>query len=89
MLGDADPRRFAIRCPAMKQEIKDIAVELATRTTPAGFIAWWTQMSLTGILTGILLVLQIAYLLRKWWREETEWGVKLREWAVRLGLVKP
>lgn len=65
----------------MKQELKDIAVELAVRTAPAGGIAWYSQISWTGILTGILVVLQIAYLVRKWWREETEWGQRLKRWA--------
>lgn len=65
----------------MKQEIKDIAMELAVRTAPAGGIAWYSQISWTAFLTGVLVVLQIAYLVRKWWREESEWGVKLKRWA--------
>lgn len=73
----------------MKQEIKDIAVELAVRTTPATAVAWYSQISFTAVLTGVLLVLQIAYLVRKWWREESEWGQKIKEWAARNGLTKP
>lgn len=73
----------------MKQELKDIAVELAVRTTPATAVAWYSQLSLTAILTGILLVLQIAYLVRKWWREESEWGQLIKDWAARKGLTKP
>lgn len=73
----------------MKQELKDIAVELAVRTTPATAVAWYSQLSLTAILTGILLVLQIAYLVRKWWREESEWGQFIKDWAARKGLTKP
>lgn len=65
----------------MKQEIKDIAVELAVRTAPASGIAWYSQISWTAFLTGVLVVLQILYLVRKWWREESEWGVKLKRWA--------
>lgn len=65
----------------MKQEIKDIAVELAVRTAPASGIAWYSQISWTAFLTGVLVVLQILYLVRKWWREETEWGVRIRNWA--------
>jgi hypothetical protein len=65
----------------MKQELKDIAVELAVRTAPASGIAWYSQISWTGVLTGVLVVLQIAYLVRKWWREETEWGQRLKRWA--------
>lgn len=65
----------------MKQEVKDIAIELAVRTTPAGVVAWFSQISWTAFLTGVLVVLQILYLMRKWWREESEWGVKLKRWA--------
>ncbi|KWT94695.1 MULTISPECIES: hypothetical protein [unclassified Variovorax] len=65
----------------MKQEIKDIAVELAVRTAPAGGIAWYSQISWTAFLTGVLVVLQIVYLVRKWWREETEWGLRIKRWA--------
>lgn len=73
----------------MKQEIRDIAVELLTKTAPAGGMAIWSNVSLTAALTGCLVLLQIAYLLRKWWREETEWGLKLRRWAERRGFTKP
>ncbi|VTU34085.1 hypothetical protein [Variovorax sp. RA8] len=65
----------------MKQEIKDIAVELAVRTAPASGIAWYSQISWTAFLTGVLVVLQIGYLVRKWWREETEWGLRIKRWA--------
>jgi len=65
----------------MKQELKDIAVELAVRTAPAGGIAWYSQISWTAFFTGVLVVLQIAYLVRKWWREESEWGVRIKRWT--------
>lgn len=65
----------------MKQEIKDIAVELAVRTVPASGVAWYSNISWTAFLTGILVCLQIIYLGRKWWREETEWGLRLKRWA--------
>lgn len=63
----------------MKQEIKDIAVELATRTAPAGGLTivsapWWDNINWAAVMSGLLVVLQAAYLLRKWWREETDWG---------------
>lgn len=77
----------------MKQEVEDIVMELATKTAPASGAAWlahwWAGVTLTGILTGVLVVLQIAYLVRKWWREETEWGQKLKRWAERRGISKP
>ncbi len=65
----------------MKQELKDIAVELVVRTTPAGAIAWWADMNWTTVIAVTLGVLQVLYLLRKWWREETEWGMRLKRWA--------
>lgn len=73
----------------MKQEVKDIAIEVATKTVPAGGLAWISQVSVTAALAGLLVVLQIAYLLRKWWREETEWGLKMRRWVGRYGITKP
>lgn len=73
----------------MKQELKDIATELVVRTAPAGGIAWYSQISWTAFLTGVLVVLQILYLVRKWWREESEWGQFFKDWAERKGLTKP
>lgn len=80
----------------MRQELRDIAIELATKTAPAGGLAvWaqylWEQVNVTALLTCALVVLQIIYLLRKWWREETEWGLRLRLWArrVRDAVTKP
>jgi uncharacterized protein HemY len=73
----------------MKQEIKDIAVELATKTTPAVGAAWYSDISLTTALTVMLVMLQILYLLRKWWREETQVGQVMRAWSDRKGLTRP
>ena len=73
----------------MKTELRDILVELGLRTTPAGFLAWLAQVNWTTVLAGVLVLLQIAHLLRKWWREETEWGLKLKRWAERHGITKP
>lgn len=73
----------------MKQEIKDIATELAFRTAPAGGAAWYAQLEWTTVLTMVLVVLQILYLLRKWWREESEWGQRIKDWAERQGFTKP
>lgn len=64
----------------MKQEIKDIAVNVAYQA-PASLVAWWQQLSLTTALAVLLGVLQIAYLIRKWIREETEWGLRAKRWA--------
>lgn len=73
----------------MKQELKDIAFELATKTVPATLMTWWAQINVTAVLTVVLVVLQILYLVRKWWREETEWGMRLRRWASRHHITKP
>lgn len=75
----------------MKPEIRDIAIELATKTAPAGGLTalsshWWASVNWTGVLTGVLIVLQIAYLLRKWWREESSWGLRLKRWASDRGV---
>jgi uncharacterized protein HemY len=64
----------------MKQEVKDIAFNLVYQA-PASVMAWWQQISLTTVIAVVLGVLQIAYLIRKWVREETEWGQKLKRWA--------
>ena len=32
-----------------------------------------------AVTTGIYILVQIAYLLRKWWREETEWGLRMKK----------
>ena len=34
-------------------------------------------------------ILQALYLLRKWWREETEAGLRMKRWAQKHGLSKP
>jgi hypothetical protein len=64
----------------MKQEIKDIAFNVAYNA-PASLVAWWQQLDTTTVIAVVLGVLQVAYLIRKWWREETEWGRKLKRWA--------
>jgi len=64
----------------MKQELKDIAVNLVYQA-PASIIAWWQQINLTTAIAIVLGLLQIAYLIRKWWREETEWGQRLKRWT--------
>lgn len=64
----------------MKQEIKDIGVELVVRTAPASWFAWVVDMSPVTFLTCVLIAIQIAYLLRKWYREETAVGRQLKDW---------
>ena len=64
----------------VKQEVKDIAFNVLYQA-PASLVAWWQQISLTTAIAVVLGVLQIAYLIRKWIREETEWGQKLKRRA--------
>lgn len=66
----------------MKQEVRDIVVEAAKATPAAGATMlsspWWVSINWTGVLTGVFIVLQIMYLLRKWWREETSFGMWMK-----------
>lgn len=64
----------------MKQELQDIAVE-AAKATPPTLLAGFTLNHAVAIMTGCYILLQIAYLVRKWVREETEWGMRLKRWG--------
>ncbi len=64
----------------MKQELQDIAVE-AAKATPGIVASTFTLNTMVALATLVFIVLQIAYLIRKWVREETEWGRKLKRWA--------
>ena len=66
----------------MQQEIRDIVSE-AAKGAPAVAGAVASSLTLNEwimIGTGIYLVLQVLYLLRKWWREESDWA-----WLKRRG----
>lgn len=48
----------------------------------------WYYLSMNewiGLATGIYIVIQGAYLLRKWWREEQEHALKMKEKALEQG----
>lgn len=64
----------------MKQETQDILIESA-KATPGVLATTFTLNTAVALATLVFIVLQIAYLVRKWIREETEWGVKLKNWA--------
>lgn len=64
----------------MKQEVQDIAVE-AAKATPGLLATSFTLNNLVALTTLCFIVLQMAYLVRKWVREETEWGRKIKRWA--------
>lgn len=65
---------------AMKKEVHDIAIEVA-KATPGILASAFTLNNIVAFFTLLFVLLQCAYLMRKWWREETEWGVKLKRWA--------
>ncbi|MDR7092280.1 hypothetical protein [Hydrogenophaga laconesensis] len=64
----------------MKQEIKDIVVQAAV-STPTSTYAILTRISIAEWIAIAMFILQALYLLRKWWREETEWGMRLKRWT--------
>jgi hypothetical protein len=64
----------------MKQELKDVAIQAAVAAPTTGW-ALLTQISLAEWIAICLGVLQAAYLVRKWWREETEWGLSMKRWV--------
>lgn len=61
----------------MKQEWRDIAFQ-ALYSSPTAITAWLTQLTVAEWMAIILGVLQALYLLRKWWREETAFGIWLK-----------
>lgn len=66
----------------MKQEARDIAIQAAVNA-PTATWALLTGLTLAEWLAIGMAVLQAIYLLRKWWREETEWGQRMKRWAKR------
>lgn len=62
----------------MKQEFKDIIVQSLV-AMPTSAWALITSLTLAQWIALIMGALQGAYLLRKWWREETEWGIQMRK----------
>jgi ABC-type xylose transport system permease subunit len=65
----------------MKQETQDIAMEVL-KAAPAVTITGLTLNEYVAIATICFIVLQALYLVRKWIREETEWGRQLKRWAL-------
>jgi hypothetical protein len=51
----------------------------ALKGTPAVAGAVASALTLNewvAIITGLYVIVQVAYLLRKWWREEKDWSAK-------------
>lgn len=65
---------------AMKKEVHDIAIEVA-KAAPGIVASAFTLNTIVAFFTLIFVILQILYLGRKWWREETAWGLRLKRWA--------
>lgn len=72
----------------MKQELKDVLLQTAV-SAPTSLYALVSRITLAEWIALALGLLQAVYLLRKWWREETEWGQRMRRWAERTGFTKP
>lgn len=68
----------------VRQEVADIARSAAATWVPWAAVDFFTSLSMAQWLTLIAFILQTLYLLRKWWREETEWGMRLKRWAGRV-----
>lgn len=64
----------------MSQELKDIAIS-AAQASPGIAASAFTLNTAVALATLLFVILQVVYLCRKWWREETEWGRKLKRWA--------
>lgn len=64
----------------MKQEVHDIVVESARATLPI-LASGFTLNTAVAVATLAFIILQIAYLVRKWIREESEWGIRLKRWT--------
>lgn len=65
----------------MTQEVQDIAVQ-AAKAVPAVAGAATTALTLNewvAVATGVYILIQAVYLLRKWWREESEWAKRVKE----------
>lgn len=72
----------------MKQEFKDVAMQLAA-SSPTSLYAVFSRLTVAEWIAIILGILQALYLVRKWWREETEAGLKMKRWAEKRGFSKP
>ena len=56
----------------------------AIKGAPPVAAAAYTREELIAIATAVYLLLQIAYLVRKWWREERAWTMRLRRFHERV-----
>jgi hypothetical protein len=64
----------------MKQEVKDIVTQVVVSSPTTGY-AFVSKLTVAEWVAITLGVLQAIFLIRKWWREETEWGMRLKRWS--------
>lgn len=62
----------------MKQEYLDILKTTPFTSAPWGVWAFFSGMTIAEWLAVAAFILQTLYLLRKWWREETEAGLRMK-----------
>ncbi len=64
----------------MPQEVKDILLNVLYNA-PTTFAAWLAGINWATTIAIVLGLLQVCYLIRKWIREETEWGMRMKRWG--------
>lgn len=72
----------------MKEETVDIIKQVAV-SAPTSFYAIFSGLTVAEWVAIGLGLLQALYLMRKWWREETDWGLSMKRWAEKHGITKP
>lgn len=63
----------------MKQELHDIVVE-TVKAAPPITVSAVTMNHVAIACTIVYTLLQIAFLIRKWVRDETAWGIRFKRW---------
>jgi hypothetical protein len=66
-----------VRALMQQSDMHDQVVRATPAVGGAAYAAW-SLNTWVMVLTGIYIVLQSAYLLRKWWREERDYQKKRR-----------
>jgi len=64
----------------MKQEVRDIFWQVLY-SSPTSAVALVSKFTVAEWIAIVLGIFQALYLIRKWWREETEFGLKLKHWV--------
>lgn len=64
----------------MRQEVKDIVTQVVVSLPTTGY-AFLSRLTVAEWVAITLGVLQASFLIRKWWRDETEFGMRLKRWS--------